>query len=161
MNKVLTINQAIRLSRQFRNENKRIVLAGGCFDIMHIGHVLFLEKAKEKGDILFVWIESDMTIRKKKGENRPIHTQKDRAHVLAALTCVDFVILLPQIKNNQQYDDFVKKLKPAIIAATKGDLEVKHKKRSARAIGAKIAYVTKRIGSNSTSRLAELVAREE
>lgn len=160
MKKLLTIKQAITLSRRLHMENKNIVLVGGCFDILHIGHVVFLEQAKKKGDVLFVWIESDETIKKQKGEKRPIHTQQNRAHVVAALACVDYVVLLPHFTQNEQYDNLVLNLKPAIIAATKGDPEIGHKKRSAKQVGAKVVYVTKRVTNASTSLLAKRIEQE-
>jgi rfaE bifunctional protein nucleotidyltransferase chain/domain len=160
MNKILTEKQAIRLAEQLNEQSKDIVLVGGCFDILHLGHILFLEKAKEKGEILFVWIEPDETIRQRKGEHRPIHTQQERAQVIAALACVDYVILLPHFTTNVEYDNLVKNIKPAIIAATEGDPEIMHKQRSAKAAGAQIIYVTKNIKGKSTTRLAELVAQE-
>jgi len=160
MNKILSITQAITYSKKLHAQNKRIVLVGGCFDILHLGHVIFLQKAKAKGDILFVWIESDQTIKHHKGNSRPIHTQKDRAYVISALACVDTVVLLPCFSSDSEYDSLVKKLKPAIIAATKGDADIMHKKRAAKTVGAVMVYVTGRIPQQSTSRLAELVARE-
>lgn len=159
--KILTVRQATTLAKKINGQGKRIVLVGGCFDILHVGHVLFLEKAKAKGDILFVWVESDESIRKSKGENRPIHTQKQRATVIAALACVDYVIPLPHFADNKHYDDLVKKIKPAIIAATKGDPEIIHKQRSAKLVGATVAYVTKRVSKASTSNLALRIQQED
>lgn len=160
MKKILSIDQAVAVSKGLSKEGKRIVLVGGCFDILHIGHVVFLEEAKKKGDVLLVWVESDETIKKQKGEQRPIHTQQDRAHVVAALECVDYVVLLPHFINNEQYDNLVMKLKPAIIAATKGDSEIGHKQRSAMQVGAKVVYVTKRVTNASTSNLAKRIEQE-
>lgn len=160
MKKILTDKQAIALANELRQQEKQIVLVGGCFDILHLGHILFLEKAKEKGEILFVWVEPDETIRQRKGKHRPIHTQQERAQVIAALACVDYVILLPHFTTNAEYDSLVKDIKPAIIAATQGDPEIMHKQRSAKAAGAEIIYVTKNIQGKSTTRLAELVAQE-
>ncbi|HSW97180.1 MAG TPA: adenylyltransferase/cytidyltransferase family protein [Candidatus Saccharimonadales bacterium] len=161
MKKILTVRQATNLAKELNKENKKIVLVGGCFDILHVGHVLFLEKAKEKGDVLFVWIESDETIRKSKGKLRPIHIQKERATVVAALYCVDYVVSLPHFTDNKHYDNLVKMIKPAIIAATKGDPEIIHKKRSAKLVGATVSYVTKRVNNASTSHLAQRIQQEE
>ena len=161
MNKILSIKQAVELSEKLRSENKKIVLAGGCFDILHLGHIVFLEKAKAQGDILFVWIESDQAVKTRKGNDRPVHTQKERAQVLAALSYVDYIIMLPYLKTDSEYDSLVKSLKPAIIAATKADPNSKHKKRSAKLIHAKLSYVTNRIENKSSSRLAKILAQEE
>src|SRR5258708_2559142 len=153
MSRILTIKQAIETSKQLTAKNKRIVLAGGVFDILHPGHITFLEKAKEQGDVLLVWVEDDTLVKKRKGPDRPVHTQQDRARVLAALSAVDYVLLLPELLNNESYDHLVKNLKPAIIAATKDDPVIAHKQRQAKLIGAKLAIVTERIKEHSTSRL--------
>lgn len=161
MNKIITINQAVALSKQLRQRGEQIVLAGGCFDILHLGHVLFLEKAKKYGDILFVWVESDASVTERKGIDRPIHTQKERVRMLEALEAVDYVIILPYLRTNSEYDQVVKKIKPAIIATTKGDSNSIHKQRSAKRTGAKLVYVINRIPNKSSSRLAELLSQEE
>jgi len=77
----------------FRNEGKKVVFTNGCFDILHYGHVKYLEDAKKHGDILIVAVNSDNSVRKIKGKNRPIVDEKNRMRVLAALESVDFVTL--------------------------------------------------------------------
>ncbi len=67
MNKIISTEQAIKLSEKIRNEGKTIALAGGCFDILHIGHIEYLANAKKHGDVLFVFLESDENIKKIKG----------------------------------------------------------------------------------------------
>jgi len=161
MQKILSVNPATKLSKTLRLEGKRIVLAGGCFDILHLGHVLFLEKAKRYGDILFVWVESDLSVTKRKGEDRPIHTQKERVRMLAALEAVDYVIVLPHLRTHREFDQVGKKIKPAIIATTKGDVNRAHKLRSAKAIGAKLLYVINQIPNKSSSRLAQVLLKED
>lgn len=132
---------------------KVTVLVGGCFDVLHPGHIIFLEKAKKAGDILIVLLESDQKIKKIKGVNRPVHNQKERAVVLKALKFVDSVVPLPYIATEREYDKFVQKIKPDIIAVTSGDPQNYHKKRSAKLVGAKLKFVTKRIGNHSTTKL--------
>lgn len=131
----------------------RTVLVGGCFDVLHPGHIIFLQKAKATGDQLVVLLESDRKLKKIKGIKRPVHSQKMRALMLKALKFVDRVIMLPFMETERQYDDFVKKIKPDIIATTLGDPENHHKKRTAKLVGAKLKYVTKIIGNHSTSRI--------
>lgn len=77
-------------------KGKRIVFTNGCFDILHLGHVEYLAKAKEKGDILVVGLNTDKSVKKIKGENRPFNPEKARAIVLASLEVVDFVILFEE-----------------------------------------------------------------
>src|SRR5437868_2303682 len=104
MQKILSLPQAIEKTNELHKQDKQIVVAGGCFDILHIGHFTFLEKAKSAGNALFVLLESDETIKKSKGPNRPINTQQNRAKLLAGLSAVDFVILLPPLTTNEDYD---------------------------------------------------------
>lgn len=133
--------------------NKKVVLVGGCFDVLHPGHLIFLQKAKKAGDTLVVLLESDEKIKKLKGLNRPVHTQKERAIVLKALKFVDRVIMLPNMKNDSDYQRLIKKIRPDIIAATEGSTDNHLKKRAAQLVGAKFIYVTKMIGNHSSSQI--------
>lgn len=132
---------------------KKIVLVGGCFDILHPGHIVFLEKARRLGDKLIILLESDQKVKFLKGNNRPIHTQKDRAKLLRALKSVDQVISLPFMNQDSQYDSLIAKIKPDIIATTKGDPKLHHKKRVANLVRARLAIVTNRIKGYSASRI--------
>lgn len=134
---------------------KKTVLVGGCFDVLHPGHVIFLAKAKKAGDKLIVLLESDQKVRELKGVKRPVHTQKERALVLAALRSVDKVIPLPYMNDEKSYDQLILKIKPDIIAATRGDKNSLHHQRTARFSGAKIKFVTKIVGNHSTSRILD------
>lgn len=132
---------------------KKVVLVGGCFDVLHPGHIIFLEKAKKLGDELIILLESDKKVRILKGANRPVHSQKQRARILKALKYVDQVINLPFIQNEREYDQIIEKIKPDIIAATFGLGNVTHLERSAKLVGAKLVYVTKVLGNHSSSRI--------
>ncbi|MBI2596627.1 adenylyltransferase/cytidyltransferase family protein [Candidatus Daviesbacteria bacterium] len=138
------------------SQKKTIVLVGGCFDVLHPGHVIFLEEAKKMGDKLIVLLESDEKIKKIKGVNRPVHKQKMRALVLKALKSVDQVVLLPFIEAEDKYDAIVKKIKPDVIATTQGDPDSHHKERAAKLVGAKLKYVTKLAGNYSTSKMLKI-----
>ena len=81
------------ISDTLRNQNKKIVFTNGCFDILHIGHIKYLEEAKKHGDVLVLGLNSDNSIKKLKGKNRPINIQSDRAHILASIKVVDYVVL--------------------------------------------------------------------
>ena len=157
MNKILSLKNVNELAIQLHQQHKRIVLAGGCFDLLHIGHIVFLESAKKYGDMLILLVESDETITKSKGPKRPINTQHDRAKILSAIEVVDYVILLdPQMSNNA-YDDLVFSLKPVIIATTEGDMNRKHKERQAQKVQAKVVDVTMPITDKSTTKLIDLL----
>lgn len=160
MNKIINIDQVKNLTKILRRESKSIVLAGGCFDFLHIGHITFLEKAKHQAAVLMVLLESDESIKKRKGIARPIHNQKQRAILLSALRFVDIVVMLPTFTSDKEYDNLVKQIQPAIIATTKPNPNVKHIMRQAREVGAKIVYVNKLLQGVSTSTLLETLAEE-
>lgn len=90
---------------------KKVVFTNGCFDLLHYGHVKYLEDAKRKGDILVVAINSDASIRKIKGEKRPIVNQQDRMNIIAALESVDYVVLF----NEDTPIKAIKHLRPDIL----------------------------------------------
>lgn len=136
---------------------QKIVLVGGCFDIVHLGHLIFLEKAKAKGDLLIVLLESDENIRKNKGERRPINNQEYRAKFLTKLKMVDRVVKLPEMKSDEDYLKIVKKIKPTIIAVSESDNKLKIKKAQAKMVGAKVLIVNKLIPHQSTSRIIERI----
>lgn len=157
MEKIISIEQAFEIAKNFHKKGKKIVLTGGCFDILHLGHIMLLENAKKHGDILFVLLESDQSIREIKGEKRPVNIQYDRARILASIAVVDYVILLTHISNNEEYDSLVKQLKPDIIATTHGDPRRTHKERQGRMIDAKVIDVTEPLSNQSTTRLINIL----
>lgn len=138
---------------------KKIVLVGGCFDLLHFGHIAFLKQAKAIGDHLVVALESDENVRRLKNEHRPIHTQRQRREMLEALSFVDEVIELLPMTTDKEYFDFVKKLSPQIIAVTEGDPILEKKKQQADTIGAQLVIIPK-IHTPSTSQLAKLLGLE-
>jgi FAD synthetase len=133
-----------------------IVLTGGCFDIVHIGHVRFLSEAKGMGDSLVVLLESDEKVKELKGKSRPVFVQKERAEMLAALGCVDFVVLLPTMENDNDYLNLVMKIKPDMIAVTEDDPQIENKQWQAKKVGATLKRVSL-IKTFSTSELAEIL----
>ena len=134
----------------------KTVLVGGCFDLLHFGHINFLREAKKHGDYLIVALESDENVRRMKGDNRPIHTQVQRKEMLEALTFVDEVRSLPQMKTDDDYNNLVLEIKPAIIAITEGDPILDKKQKQAGSIGAKLIIIPK-VHTPSTSQLAKLL----
>lgn len=143
-----------------KNKKNGIVLVGGCFDVLHLGHVIFLEKAKKLGDKLIVLLESDENIRKNKGTSRPINNQRNRAKMLMSLKVVDKVIKLPEMKTGDEYLTLIKKIKPAVIAVTDGDKMIDQKREQSKIVGAKIVKVTKQVPCQSTSRIVEIITQD-
>lgn len=91
--KIIGIDHLKAEIRRHRRSGKKIAFTNGCFDILHLGHVRYLEKAKKKGRVLIIGLNNDRSVRRIKGPQRPIQNQRARAVVLAALACVDYVIL--------------------------------------------------------------------
>jgi D-beta-D-heptose 7-phosphate kinase/D-beta-D-heptose 1-phosphate adenosyltransferase len=91
---------------------KRIVFTNGCFDLLHVGHVKYLQKARNLGDILVLGLNSDASVRRLKGAKRPLLDQDERAQLLAALDCIDYVIVFDEDTPLQ----LITALKPHILA---------------------------------------------
>lgn len=96
--KILSIVEAARWARRAHRQGQRIVATNGCFDLLHYGHVDYLQRAKRLGDLLVVGLNGDASVRRLKGPTRPLVPAKQRAAVMAALACVDVVVIFPQTR---------------------------------------------------------------
>jgi len=92
MKALWSLNEACEQRKQWRNEGKRVVFTNGCFDLLHPGHITYLNDAKDLGDILILGLNDDASIQRLKGDSRPINPLHDRAIMLAALKCMDAVV---------------------------------------------------------------------
>jgi D-beta-D-heptose 7-phosphate kinase / D-beta-D-heptose 1-phosphate adenosyltransferase len=117
---IKTWDEISTIVSELKNKNKKIVFTNGCFDILHIGHIKYLEKAKSFGDILILGLNSDDSIRRLKGENRPINTQTDRSYILAALEVVDYLVIFDE----DTPIELIKLIKPDLLVKG-GDYEGK------------------------------------
>lgn len=140
-------------------ENNKVVLVGGCFDLLHYGHISFLKRAKKLGDWLVVLLESDESVKRKKGDARPIHNQEQRKEMLESLSVVDEVISLPPLHGFNDYLALVNKIHPAVIAVTEGDPKITEKQQQADKVLAQLVVIPK-IHTPSTSQLAKLLGLE-
>ena len=95
--KILSPEQMLRERERLRADGKRLVFTNGVFDLLHVGHVRYLEQSRALGDALLVAINSDRTVRELKGPDRPVFDQAERAEILAALRCVDYVTVFDNI----------------------------------------------------------------
>lgn len=89
--KILTREQAVSMLSRAVRRGKTLALANGCFDLLHVGHVRYLQASKRQADLLLVALNSDASVRGLKGEGRPLQCEEDRAEIIASLACVDFV----------------------------------------------------------------------
>jgi D-beta-D-heptose 7-phosphate kinase/D-beta-D-heptose 1-phosphate adenosyltransferase len=95
--KIKKRKELIKIIKDLKAKGKRIVFTNGCFDLLHLGHVRYLEKARTLGDILVVGVNSDSSVRKIKGPKRPILPEKERIEILSGLECVDYITLFDEI----------------------------------------------------------------
>lgn len=94
--KIVELHELIDIREKLKNEGKTVVAAGGCFDILHAGHVMYLEEAAAMGDVLIVLLNSDTSIKSNKGDARPINSQINRAMVLSGLECVKYIVIFEE-----------------------------------------------------------------
>jgi len=94
------LESLLSLRQRWREEKRTVVTTNGCFDLLHPGHVRFLQQARNQGDVLIVGLNSDESVRRLKGPGRPLISQEDRAAMLAALRCVDHVVIFPELLAN-------------------------------------------------------------
>ncbi len=92
--KMLSLAAAAKRARLLKEEGRRLVTANGSFDLLHVGHLYFLDEASRRGDTLFLGLNSDRSVRDGKGAGRPIMPEKERAALVAALVCVDYVVIV-------------------------------------------------------------------
>jgi rfaE bifunctional protein nucleotidyltransferase chain/domain len=135
-----------------------LVVVTGVFDLLHIGHLRFLEAARRLGDRLIVGVESDERVRRWKGANRPIQTEDDRMALLAALRVVDEVFLIEGERVDPEfYAHLLQPLSARYIAVTANDPYLERKRDAMRVIGVELRIVTPRIENYSTSHLIKLL----
>jgi rfaE bifunctional protein nucleotidyltransferase chain/domain len=112
MTRLVTAHELEALGASYAVAGKRLVLTNGCFDLLHTGHVRYLEEARRCGDALMVAVNSDASVRELKGPTRPVNGELDRAEVLAALRCVDHVTIFP----GKRVTEVIRQLKPDVYA---------------------------------------------
>ena len=136
-------------------DGQKLVFTNGCFDVLHAGHVRYLEGARQLGDALVVGLNGDDSVRALKGENRPINGEDDRAEVLAGLRSVDAVVIFPDVRATA----LIEKLRPDVYVKG-GDYTVESLNAEERdvlqAIGCGIAFVPLVPGRSTTSTLAKM-----
>lgn len=113
--KVKSVEQLRMLIKRLRKNGKKIVFTNGCFDILHIGHIRYLEKAKKLGNVLIVAVNSDTSVRRIKGKGRPIIPQDERVEILASLECVDYVVIFDEVTPAR----IIERLQPDVLVKGK------------------------------------------
>ena len=108
--KWLSLEEAVKVREEQRESGKTMVMTNGCFDLLHVGHISYLQASKQLGDSLWVLINSDESTRALKGPTRPIESEEERAYCLAALACIDYIVVF----NNPRLINEIKQLRPDI-----------------------------------------------
>jgi rfaE bifunctional protein nucleotidyltransferase chain/domain len=108
--KIVEFEELSDRCEKLRSAGKKIVATNGCFDLLHVGHVRYLQAARALGDLLVVGLNGDRSVLELKGAGRPITTQRDRAEILAALECVDLVTVFPELRATK----FLAAVRPAV-----------------------------------------------
>jgi D-beta-D-heptose 7-phosphate kinase/D-beta-D-heptose 1-phosphate adenosyltransferase len=111
LNKLKSLDRLLSALQKERKKSKKIVFTNGCFDILHVGHVRYLKKARALGDRLVVALNTDASVKKLKGPTRPLTSQKDRAEVLSALECVDYLIFF----NDSTPERLIRAIRPDFL----------------------------------------------
>ena len=109
--KIMTANQMRQERDRLVSQGKKLVFTNGCFDILHRGHVTYLAFARNQGDALVVGVNSDASVKRNKGDDRPINSEEDRAYVLASLRAVDYVVIFDQ----KEPKDLIAEILPQVL----------------------------------------------
>jgi rfaE bifunctional protein nucleotidyltransferase chain/domain len=112
---VISRDEASARAASFRSEGRKVVFTNGVFDLLHPGHLHYLQDARALGDVLIVGLNSDASVRRNKGEGRPINPERERAELLAALACVDYVVIF----DGDTPAEIVRAIQPDVLV--KGD----------------------------------------
>src|SRR3989440_3966289 len=96
--KIVRLEELAQRANNLRAAGKKIVATNGCFDLLHVGHIRYLNAARALGDALIVGINGDQSVRELKGAGRPVNSERDRAEIVAALECVDLVAIFPDVR---------------------------------------------------------------
>ena len=110
--KILPLAEIVRCRDRLADEGRRVVFTNGCFDLLHVGHVRYLQAARALGDALIVAVNGDASVRALKGPTRPVNSEQDRAEVLAALACVDYVVIF----DTERVTRLVQAIRPQVYA---------------------------------------------
>ena len=136
-----------------REGGARVVFTNGCFDILHAGHVRYLTAARTLGDILILGLNSDASVRRLKGETRPVNSEADRAEVVGALASVDYVVIFGE----DTAEDLIAKVQPAVYAKG-GDytLETLPEARIVESYGGEVAFIPLVAGKSTTGMIVKM-----
>jgi len=161
--KIKNYREIEQIAGKLHKSGKKIVFTMGSYDVLHMGHILFLEQSKKSGDILIVGIGTDKTIKKLKGPSRPIYPEKLRAAMLAAIKFTDYIVILREKMKNEKddYSELLSKIKPWVFTLIGEDSAKEETRKNTKKIGAKLKLIKRaslkipHISTTSTHRKIE------
>ena len=153
-NKIKTLKELNPIVENLKSQNKKIITTNGVFDILHFGHVKYLEEAKKLGDVLIVGVNTNKSVKQNKGDKRPINGEKSRLSVLAALESVDYVFLFDE----KEPSNWLSKVKPNIHVKA-GDYKLSQiiEKNVVEHNGGKIVIVKAKKGYSTTKLINKIL----
>ena len=154
--KVAAVDALKEVCAEARRAGKTVAFANGCFDLLHVGHVRYLQGARAEGDVLIVGVNADASVKKLKGEGRPLQNEQDRALLVAALHAVDWVVIFPE----DTVEKLLLALKPdAHCKGTDYTVETVPERDVVRSYGGRVAIVGDPKDHNTSTLLARLATR--
>jgi rfaE bifunctional protein nucleotidyltransferase chain/domain len=158
--KLWNVAEAAVRREELRAKGRRVVLTNGVFDLLHTGHLFYLQKARQLGDALFIALNADASVRALKGPLRPVQTEEQRAYALAALTCVDAIVIFREPRLTTE----IRALRPDVYCKA-GDYTLEKLDKSERAaleeVGAGIEFLPFLPGFSTTELIAKIKAAGE
>ncbi len=156
--KIKARKDLIDIIEDLKAKGKRIVFTNGCFDLLHVGHIRYLEEAKARGDVLVVGINSDRSVRGLKGPNRPILPQEERSEVLSGLGCIDYVTIFDE----ETPLELIKSLQPHVLVKG-GDWtrETTVGRETVEQSGGEVVIVPFQEGASTTNLIETILKRYE
>jgi len=155
--KVKTLNELLEIVPRLQGEGKKVVWTNGCFDILHVGHITYLQKSRAAGDVLVLGINSDESVRRLKGPERPIVGERERSVILSAMTCIDYITVFEE----ESPLDIIRRLKPDVYAKG-GDYTIdtidQEERRVVEGYGGEI-HLVPGVEGMSTTRIVEQIRK--
>lgn len=155
--KLHTLESAVALREQLRAAGRRVVLTNGVFDLLHTGHLFYLQQARQLGDALFIALNADASVRVLKGPTRPVQSEEQRAYALGALTCVDAVVIFREPRLTRE----IEALRPDVYCKA-GDYTLEKldagEREALQRVGARIEFMPFLPGFSTTSLIARIKA---
>jgi D-beta-D-heptose 7-phosphate kinase/D-beta-D-heptose 1-phosphate adenosyltransferase len=145
------------IARNLKNQGAKIIFTNGCFDLLHLGHVRYLREAKKLGDILIIGLNSDDSVKKLKGKDRPYVSEMERAEILASLECVDYVTIFSELRP----DNLIKMVNPDVHVKG-GDYKVRElpERKLVQSIGGKVIVIPPIEGRSTTNLVEKILSKK-